>query len=241
MINWRQRLTDLVELSIALVRSEALSIPLVDVDKLDQPMELLGTTSCYTCKALLICGEVVNICWGGTGDLRETPPQPRTPWTLRWHDLFGKLETWYSDRPSDFLPIVELENGQGHGHVQGEAFPVIIFSNAAGIFGNQLYHTAMLLLLHHKPRSLRQSIRSLNMSPLWHLERVCGIALNNKRRECWDPTLLASLLSAARRLTHQSQQRALYAGLDRVQVLTGFDVRTALNTLRSSWTYSASI
>ncbi|KAF2711836.1 hypothetical protein K504DRAFT_365125, partial [Pleomassaria siparia CBS 279.74] len=115
-------------------------------------------------------------------------------------------------------------------------FPTLVFAGGAAIFANQLCHTGMLLLLQNKPKFVGEiNSNSPFMSTLWHSHRGCGIAINNDRRECWDPSLLASLLVAARMATHQSQHITILSTLERVQALTGWNISPQLNDLRAEW------
>lgn len=117
-----------------------------------------------------------------------------------------------------------------------QSFPVVLFANGLGVFANQLYHTAMLLLLHSRPRTARiAEYHSATMSPLWHAQRICSIALNNERQECWDPCLLASFLTAARRMTHESQQQEILHGFKCIRRVTGWEVGDLLQGLQTEW------
>ena len=178
--------------------------------------------------------KVVNLCWGEAEQLVRATPTSRSTSTDRWKWLFEELETWYQYRPQELLPAVELDFGRSRLESDQAVFPAILCTNGAAIFGNQLYHTAMLILLLHKPRTARLK-GGPHSSILWHAERICGIGLNNDRRECWDPCLLASLLVASRRMTHLSQRTALLKGFERIQALTGFNVTEYLNALCESW------
>lgn len=159
-----------------------------------------------------------------------------------WMQLVDELERWYRARPQEFQPTLELELELELD--LGNNFPVILFTNGAGIFGNQLYHTAMLLLLLNRPRTAQarladSSFRPSVMSPLWHAQRICGIALHNDRRECWDLSLLASFLVAAKRMTHEAQQQEILHGFARIKALTGWDVGEYLDELRREWSDGA--
>lgn len=155
-----------------------------------------------------------------------------------WLQAFEQLHQWYHLRPLEFQPMIELEGDDQMLHSEG-GMPLLLFANAAGAFSNQLYHTTMLLLLQSKPRTvLLHNVPSQLLSPLWHAQRICGIALNNDRRECWDPCLLASFLVAARFMTHESQQKEILQGFERIRVLTGWDVGEYLIHLREDWSFS---
>lgn len=171
----------------------------------------------------------------------------KAPGTDSWLQVFDELNQWHYLRPQEFKPMVELSNDGGAedhalGLNSGSEFPMLLFTNGAGAICNQLYHTAMLFMLECKPRTtalLNQSHPQYSpvLSPIWHAQRVCGIALNNDRRECWDPCLLASFLVAARHMTHESQQVEIVHGFDRIQALTGWGVGEYLTQLREEWSY----
>lgn len=151
-----------------------------------------------------------------------------------WRMLVDELEKWFVNRPQNFQAILELYPKDGTQ--SKDEFPTIVFSNGAAILANQLCHTAMLLLLQNKPRFAGQAnYNSSFMSTLWHSHRISGIAINNERRDCWDPCLLASLLVAARMATHESQHSAILNTLESVQELTGWSISQHLNNLRTEW------
>lgn len=115
-------------------------------------------------------------------------------------------------------------------------FSLVLFTNGAGVFSNQLYHTAMLMLLQDKPRTVQLTdFQSSVLSQLWHARHICSIALNNDRRDWWDPCLLASSLMAARYMTHESQQQEILQGFERIRNLTGWDISRSLDVLCEEW------
>jgi hypothetical protein len=158
-----------------------------------------------------------------------------------WLQAFGELDQWYQLRPLEFQPMVEV-GGRDHVLNQGSEFPLLLFANGPGTFSNQIYHTAMLLLLQCKPRTaMLNHPQSPVLSPLWHAHRVCGIALNNDTRESWDPCLLASLLVAAKHMTHESQQEEILHGFNRIHEITGWDTGEYLTRLREDWSFSEGV
>lgn len=183
---------------------------------------------------LLLCAQAVQLR-NGTSEPSLSPglSRPRN-FIERWKILFNYLSDWYSKRPPEFRPMLDLPSTPQTDPV--DSFPLIIFTNSAAVFANQLFHTAILLLIHQKPRTLKfMDHRSVLMSPLWHIHRILGIALNNDRRECWDCSLLASLFLAARQMTHEAQHKEVEQGLLRIQRLTGWDVQDLLTKLHDSW------
>ncbi|KAJ5682127.1 uncharacterized protein N7477_002067 [Penicillium maclennaniae] len=137
--------------------------------------------------------------------------------------------------PWDFNPSWSLKL-RIRQRSRGRAFLWCFYANGGGLFANQLYHTAMLLLLQNRPRTARiNRFSSAIMSPLWHAQRICSIALNNERRESWDACLLASFLSVSRRMTHESQQEEILCGFRRIQKVTGWESGRLLEDLRAEW------
>ncbi|KGO66312.1 Transcription factor, fungi [Penicillium expansum] len=108
----------------------------------------------------------------------------------------------------------------------------VLVAHGAGLFGNQLYNTAMLVLLNNRPRTARiADFHSVAMSPLWHAQRICSIALHNDSREFWDPYILASFLLAARWMTHESQQHEVVHAFDRIRTVSGWNAHNSLQSL----------
>ena len=149
-----------------------------------------------------------------------------------WKVLVQKFAHWYRRRSQTFQPIIELYPKDGI--LADDEYPTIIFTSGAALLANQLYHTGMFLLLQNKPRFADKSNQKLpNMSTLWHSHRVCGIAIQNDRLDCWDPCLVASLLVVGRTVTHASQHDTLTRTLEFVQRLTGWVIDPYIQQLRA--------
>ncbi|RAL02977.1 uncharacterized protein BO80DRAFT_492199 [Aspergillus ibericus CBS 121593] len=177
----------------------------------------------YSHVLLWLCGKVLSLYH----------QQPSEHSALdSWLQVFEELDQWYHLRPDEFQPMVDSSDDLSG---TGTGFPLLLFVNGAGIFCNQLYHTAMLLLLQCKPRTALSGLQSPTLSPLWHSQRICGIALNNDCRESWDPCLIASFLVAARTMTHESQQQEILEGFKRVCTITGWNLDEYLTQLREDW------
>lgn len=187
-------------------------------------------------KPLLLCAEAVNFCSSPSAPPSPSSVADRTPRPSpahRWRVIAGELGGWYLNRPQEFQPIIELDlDSEDDEHL----FPTVLFTNGAAILANQLYHTAMLLLLQHKPRTIAlEPKKSPSLSPLWHAQRICGIALNNDRRECWDICLVSSLYVAAKGMTYEPQQKEVRQRLDTVRALTGWDTEYFACELGNAW------
>ena len=151
-----------------------------------------------------------------------------------WKTLVQCFVHWYKHRSQEFQPIIELYSRDG---VRSEdEFPMLVFTNGAATLANQLYHTGMLLLLHSKPRFAdKPNSNSSSMSAHWHAHRICGIAMQNDGPGSWDPCLVASLIVAARTITHSSQHAAIVHTLENVQGLTGWNISHYATELRIEW------
>ncbi|KAK1537754.1 hypothetical protein CPAR01_07867 [Colletotrichum paranaense] len=232
-----------LELAAALVTGAPISIPEhLSYNPIPQQWNsstIAETIFQYTIEPLLLCAKVINFCSGSfppqtPADLDLGGGVPLTP-VHRWTMLSDALGSWYTNRAQEFRPMVEMDGGDE------TLFPVVLFTNGAAVFANQLYHTAMLLLLQNKPRTLQAATAagkkssSSSMSPLWHAQRVCGIALNNDRRDSWDLCLVASLYLAAQRMTYEPQQKAILGCFDRIKSITGWNVDGFSTKVREDW------
>lgn len=203
---------------------------------MDHPQDRADLIFRETLKPLLLCAEAVNFCSSPSAPPSPSPVaglSPRVGPAQRWRAIAAELSAWYRNRPQEFQPMIELDLDSGGDE---PLFPTILFTNGAAILANQLYHTAMLLLLQHKPRTIVLEPKKLSsLSPLWHAQRICGIALNNDRRECWDICLVSSLYIAAKGMTYAPQQKEVKQRLDTVRTLTGWDTEYFVSELRNVW------
>ncbi|KAE8378426.1 hypothetical protein BDV26DRAFT_281091 [Aspergillus bertholletiae] len=228
-----------IDLGVALANDIPLrfSLPMLPIPSLpliSRTEDVCERVVHYANAVLWLCGKALALCH------HEAIPHPLTAShevTENWLQTFGELEQWYHLRPLEFEPMVEID-ARDHVLNQGSEFPLLLFANGSGAFSNQIYHTAMLLLLQCKPRTaLLNHPQSPVLSPLWHAYRICGIALNNDARESWDPCLLASLLLAAKHMTHESQQQEILQGFNRIRGITGWDTGEYLSRLQEDWSF----
>lgn len=229
----------LVELGVAFANNMSIRVPLPmspvrDLSLLSRTEDVHDRVRHYTRVILWLCGKVLILYHQESMSEHDSV---RQQFAESWLQTFEELDQWYRMRPQVLQPIVELHTTDPIIQA-GSEFPLILFANAAGPLSNQIYHTAMLLLLQCKPRTaLLNKPNSPALSTLWHAQRICGIALNNDRRECWDPCLLASFLVAAKSMTHESQQKEILQGFDSIRKITGWDVGEYLSHLREDWSF----
>ncbi|KAH8887967.1 hypothetical protein GQ53DRAFT_749322 [Thozetella sp. PMI_491] len=190
----------------------------------------------FQCIAILT--DVTRLCFGPP---RETSAEPPVPTSLvssgeqlhSWTSILAELQAWYSSRPLELHSLYEDEGSDSD-------FPIVAFVDDAGVSINMMYHVAMFVLLRHESTSLprsrqrdRKEAKQAELMPLWHAQRVCGIALTSDQH-CWDPCMIAAFFLAARHMTHLGQQRELLACLDRVGA-AGWRIDSLASKLREAW------
>ncbi|KAM0546687.1 hypothetical protein ACHAPJ_010724 [Fusarium lateritium] len=217
-----------LSVSVSLMNGSSVPIPSIVSYEASSPLNGVYRESLkYGREPVLLCAQVLNYCFGG--DVPTSPDVIRPTAAQRWKSLSEALQMWYTSRPRDFKPMLEIDDNE-------QLFPLVLFTNGAAVLANQLYHTSMLLLLQNRPRTLpKEHGRSVYLSPLWHSQRICGISLNNDTRTSWDFSLLASFYLAAKRMTYEPQQHAILRGIDRIGSLTGWNVNALSAQLVHEW------
>ncbi|KAJ5247657.1 hypothetical protein N7468_002640 [Penicillium chermesinum] len=225
------------ELGAALVSDISIQIPLPSLPPYPAEGEFgpdpFEREFCFANHPLWLCARAIKF-------IHNEDTIPQYPPMHMWTQLIEELQHWYQGRSPRFQAMLELEMDRQESGLD-QTFPIVLFGNGAGVFSNQLYHTAMLILLNNRPRTAPTAdYHSAAMSPSWHAQRICSIALNNERRECWDPCLLASFITAARRMTHEAQQQEILGGLSIIQETTGWNFGGLVGCLRNEWSILAS-
>ena len=119
----------------------------------------------YANLTVFLCAKSLDVL-SGQGRIGDTS------YSKRWRTTFDLLETWYDERPPEMRPILASTDGD---KAAGN-FPMVLFSSPSAISGNQLYHTAALLLLQGKPNDVK--IKS-HKSLFWHARNIIGITAAN--------------------------------------------------------------
>lgn len=144
----------------------------------------------------------------------------------RWNELWGFVDEWYETRPEPMYPVY---TAAGSG-----CFPTILFSNPAAISGNQLYHTAALLLLQHKPRAAHFGLVAKPRSILWHARRIVGISKSNSHHGCWTNSL-QPLWIAGRLFSSPSEHKEILDLLKRIEKESGWATKWRADDLIEWW------
>ncbi|KAI0555545.1 hypothetical protein F4679DRAFT_578930 [Xylaria curta] len=170
---------------------------------LEQNVRLYRETSCFCLYAdysVFLCALVLDLF---ASDHTEDV------YVRRWNELFGYIEDWYNQRPPEMRSILEL-NAPKEDYFR--PFPIILFSNPAAVSGNQLYHTAALLMLQRKPRdAFIQSKRLI----IWHARMPLWIA--------------------GKVMSHPSEHQAILDIYATIEKETGWGAKWRADDLKSYW------
>ncbi|KAI0429251.1 hypothetical protein F5Y09DRAFT_264136 [Xylaria sp. FL1042] len=190
---------------------------------LEKNVQLYRETSCsglYAGYSVFLCAAVLDLFAGNyTGDT----------FTRRWSEIFAYIEDWYTQRPLEMKSILELNAPKGDF---SRPFPVVLFSNAAAVSGNQLYHTAALVMLQGKPRGA--FIRSKPRSILWHARRICAISISNMQHSSWT-NCIQPLWIAGKVMSHPSEHQAILDIYAKIEKDTGWSAKWRADDLKSYW------
>ncbi|TLS25671.1 hypothetical protein PpBr36_07270 [Pyricularia pennisetigena] len=197
-------------------------------------------TSCdvYANQIVFLAAHVVELLHGSAPPAESTGPRgrPGTGCHLpvdsgspsvaeRWEELARAVENWYERRPKEMEPVFSVGRGD-------TTFPTLLFSNPAAISGNQVYHTAALLLLQYRPPRARLPPNSRSL--LWHARRIIGISLSNTHHGCWTNSL-QPIWIAGRCLSSPEEHRVILDLLARIETESGWATRWRADDLREWW------
>lgn len=123
-----------------------------------------------------------------------------------WQRLLEELQIWSERRPRAFRPIKIIL-----GSPATNQFPKLLYAHWAAISGNQLFHTACLLMLDAKPDGTTPDGESAANSPVWHARKIVGISLTNLHQGCLN-NAIQPLWIAGKLFTHHEELRVRRAG-----------------------------
>ncbi|KAK0380082.1 hypothetical protein CLIM01_02556 [Colletotrichum limetticola] len=180
--------------------------------------------------AVYLCAQVLDLlaplAKANPGGLFFDGPRNDMRYRVRWMKLWRYVEDWHSRRPSEMQHIMSIPSSDA------EPFPKILYSNPAAISGNQLYHTASLLMLQNRPASLRLSPRP--RSALWHARQICGISMTNHHHGAWTNSV-QPLWIAGRCMSHPAEHRAILELLEKIETESGWGTKWRADDLKEFW------
>lgn len=133
----------------------------------------------------------------------------------QWDQLWNELQFWMKHRPPMMLPIKTI------GATRNQSFPEIFFAHWAAISGNQLYHTACIMMLEVIPSGRMLQTPTPHFSSVWHARRVCGISITNPHSGS-RINAIQPLYVAGRILTHRSEHIIIARLVKSIEKTTGW-------------------
>ncbi|KAI9167921.1 Dihydroxyacetone kinase 2 [Paramyrothecium foliicola] len=176
----------------------------------------------YASFSVFLCAEVLDLFASDDSDAE---------FSRRWNELFAHIEEWYNQRPSEMRSILSQPASTSPGDT-ASPFPTLLFSNPPAISGNQLYHTAALLMLQKKPR--RAILPSKVHPVLWHARRICAISICNKHHGCWT-NCIQPLWIAGQVMSHHAEHQAILEAYELIEKETGWGATWRAEDLKSHW------
>ncbi|KAF2774504.1 C6 transcription factor [Teratosphaeria nubilosa] len=182
-----------------------------------------------------LCGRVIDLlCSCGKWEQRQ---QRRSnvldvvDYTADWSMVFELIESWYLQRPEQMRPILSIPTS---GTDPKRPFPSVLFANGPATSGNQMYHTAALLMLRYKPSHVYFSVHNKPKSMLWHAKQICAISISNAHHGCWTNST-QPLWIAGQQMSHPTEHKAILEIYERIERETGWATRWRADDLREFW------
>jgi hypothetical protein len=222
-----------------LISLEKTLIPIhkwVGCGSLAEDSQILGAHATFDMRAntmVYLIGRVVDLlCNFGRWEQRHTGPgvmYTNSQYVAQWLQLWDLIENWHRERPQEMQPILVIPSQQ---YDPPRPFPTVLYPNAPAIAGNQLYHTAALLMLKHKPASLHLAQKPRSM--LWHARQICAISISNGNHACWTNST-QPIWIAGQLMSHSSEHKAILELYERVERETGWSTKWRANDLIEHW------
>jgi hypothetical protein len=183
----------------------------------------------YANYAVYLLAQVLDVLAPHYTSSRGASTRNRSPndrdFIERWLKLWRYLEDWYLKRPEEMKPVM-------YGTSIDNTFPTILFTNPAAISGNQLYHTASLLMLQTRPPDIHLNPKP--RSALWHARHVCGISMSNDHHGAWT-NAIQPLWIAGQWMSHSSEHHAILDLLERIENESGWPTQSRAEDLKEFW------
>lgn len=179
--------------------------------------------------AVYLLGQVLHILTKPKPVPSETSVDHQTPFRGAWEPLFNAIEDWYDFRPEEMKSILSIPAGAAD---QSNPFPTVLYGNSAAISGNQMYHTAALLMLRKKPKDAQLSRKP--RSVLWHARQICAISISNTHHGSWT-NAVQPLWIAGQVMSHPAEHRAILQLFEKIERETGWGTKWRADDLREYW------
>ncbi|KPI44758.1 putative RING finger membrane protein [Cyphellophora attinorum] len=134
----------------------------------------------------------------------------------QWKALHDLLEDWHNCRPEGMQALMSYPSILDDEH---NRFPMLLYSSAAAVIGNLLYHTASLLLLECKPSMIE--LPKNHKSLIWHSRQICGIVAENHEAGVL-PHARRPLLVAATHIADELERGKITEMLQQIERASGW-------------------
>ncbi|PSN62399.1 C6 transcription factor [Corynespora cassiicola Philippines] len=185
----------------------------------------------HACHAVYLCAQALDLLAFRphlAERVGESPPSAvhlDNAYASRWTELWRFIEDWHSRRPPEMLPISSINSSE-------RPFPMVLYSNPAAISGNQLYHTASILMMRHKPSGV--SIVPKPRSIFWHARQICAISISNDHHGAWTNSI-QPIWIAGQWMSHPTEQKAILELYERIETETGWGTKWRAEDLKEFW------
>lgn len=196
---------------------------------LEADVELFRTTKDFeqwANYAVYLIAQVLDLLAPLPSETLQAPTRNDPKFRARWMKLWKVICDWHHRRPAPLLPTMTIPSSNT------SPFPTILFSNPAAISGNQLHHTASILMLQNQPPNVRLATKPRSI--LWHARQVCGISISNSHHGAWTNGI-QPLWIAGRCMSHPSEHRAILELLERIERESGWGTRWRAEDLKEFW------
>jgi hypothetical protein len=176
--------------------------------------------------AVYLVAQVLDLLAGLSGSHFSGAEKANAKFRVRWLHLWKHVSDWHALRPAPLHSITTMPS------CDSSPFPTVLFSNPAAISGNQLYHTASILMLQNQPPGVRLSPKPRSI--LWHARQVCGISISNDHHGAWTNGL-QPLWIAGRCMSHPAEHQAILDILEKIERESGWGTRWRADDLKEFW------
>ncbi|THX93177.1 hypothetical protein D6D08_02186 [Aureobasidium pullulans] len=176
----------------------------------------------YANYSLFLCASVLNVV-----SSRDTSTERDSSYSAKWKALFDLLIDWHANRPQEMRPLTPWANERED---EGP-FPVVIYTNAAAVSANQLYHTATLLMLQAKPNDVK--VRG-QRSIFWHARQAIGISVSNLSHSAWT-NALQPIYFAGKIMSSRAEHQVVLETLAEIERTTDFATQWRAQDLKEYW------
>jgi hypothetical protein len=189
-----------------------------------------GSFAMWANYAIYLCAQVLDLlaplAQANPGGLFFEGPRLDADYRAEWLALWRLVDEWHAARPPEMCHVFALASNPSN------PFPSVIYSNSAAISGNQMYHTAALLMLQNKPASLRLGPRP--KSALWHARQICAISMSNHHHGAWTNSI-QPLWIAGRCMSHPAEHKAILDLYAKIERESGWSTKWRADDLQDFW------